>query len=116
MELPDKNNQRKISCIPSGKYIVKKHISPKFKECLKIFDIDGHSEVSGRSDILIHAANYVNYPVDGQIKTELLGCIAPIDNYKTTAKKDGIFGSDSKVMLSRLMTFVGGEGIELEII
>lgn len=61
LELPDKQNQRRISCIPEGKYEVVKRHTDKYKDH---FHITG---VPNRDYILIHNANYVR---------QLLGCIA----------------------------------------
>lgn len=71
LELPWKNNERGVSCIPEGVYPVIKHNSPKFGSCLWV------REVPNRSEILMHKANYVgsNNPKTG--KSDLLGCIAP---------------------------------------
>ena len=60
LERPWIFNERKVSCIPTGTYLVKRHVSPKFGQCLKVQD------VKGRSDILIHSGNVVN---------DTLGCI-----------------------------------------
>lgn len=60
LERPWLFNARKASCIPTGKYLVRRHISPKFGQCFKILD------VQGRSDILIHSGNVVN---------DTLGCV-----------------------------------------
>ena len=60
LELPWKNNKRRVSCIPEGEYKVIKHRSPKFKESFWLQDVEG------RSEILIHAGNYY---------TQILGCI-----------------------------------------
>ena len=60
LERPWIFNERKVSCVPTGTYLVKPHISPKFGQCLKIQD------VKGRSDILIHPGNVVN---------DTLGCV-----------------------------------------
>ncbi|WP_052444062.1 DUF5675 family protein [Flammeovirga sp. OC4] len=57
IELPWRNNQRNISCIPTGLYKVVPWNSPRFGKCFKIFELDG-KEVRGRSDILIHVGNY----------------------------------------------------------
>lgn len=65
IELPWKENQMQISCIPVGKYLITREYSLKFK--LHIFRLDS---VVGRSDILIHPANNA---ID-----ELHGCIAPV--------------------------------------
>jgi hypothetical protein len=62
LELPWKDNQRRVSCIPAGVYQMVKHVSPKFGNCYWIKD------VPNRSEILIHPANHVG---------QLLGCIAP---------------------------------------
>lgn len=51
LELPDNNNQKNISCIPVGKYSVKKHLSPTFGNVFLI------ENVVGRTDILIHQGN-----------------------------------------------------------
>ena len=60
LERPWIFNERKVSCIPIGTYLVKRHVSPKFGLCFKIQD------VKGRSDILIHSGNVVN---------DTLGCV-----------------------------------------
>lgn len=60
LELPWKDNKRRVSCIPEGEYEVIKHRSPKFKNSFWIQDVEG------RSEILIHAGNYHH---------QILGCI-----------------------------------------
>ena len=52
LELPYLDNQKQISCIPVGTYIVKKHTSPTFG---KVFYVSG---VPNRSEILIHKGNF----------------------------------------------------------
>lgn len=64
IELPWKNNERRVSCIPEGKYFIKKRYSQKFKWHLEIVD------VKNRSLILFHPAN--------NALKELNGCIAPV--------------------------------------
>ena len=61
LELPWKNNQRRISCIPPGTYKGVKRTSPKYGLHVHILD------VPGRDLILMHNANYV---------TQLEGCVA----------------------------------------
>jgi len=61
LELPWKDNEVRVSCIPAGEYDCVKHTSPKFGECFWVKD------VPNRSEILIHPANYVS---------QLLGCVA----------------------------------------
>lgn len=64
IELPWKNNETKVSCIPEGKYFIKKRYSKKFQWHLEIMD------VKNRSLILFHPAN--------NALQELKGCIAPV--------------------------------------
>ncbi len=64
IELPWKRNETKVSCIPEGKYFIRKRYSLKFKWHLEIYN------VSNRSLILFHPAN--------NALTELNGCIAPV--------------------------------------
>ena len=60
LELPDLNNLRSKSCIPSGDYICKIEASPKYGMVFHVKD------VKERSHILIHAGNY---------KKDTKGCI-----------------------------------------
>ena len=60
LELPWKNNQHQISCIPIGTYYVHKNNIPKFGKHLYF------TSVPNRSGILVHAGNYTS---------QILGCI-----------------------------------------
>lgn len=51
LEDPWRNNARNISCIPSGQYVVKKHVSPTHGDCWLVRD------VPGRTFILFHRGN-----------------------------------------------------------
>lgn len=62
LELPWRNNERRISRIPTGTYPAIKHVSPRFGECVWIQD------VPDRSEILIHAGNF---------HRDTLGCPLP---------------------------------------
>jgi hypothetical protein len=64
IELPWRNNEKRISCIPEGKYFIKKRYSAKFKCHLEIVG------VNNRTLILFHPAN--------NALQELNGCIAPV--------------------------------------
>ncbi len=64
IELPWKMNETKVSCIPEGKYFIRKRYSRKFQWHLEVID------VKDRSLILIHPAN--------NALKELNGCIAPV--------------------------------------
>ncbi len=67
IELPWKNNKTKVSCIPEGKYFIKKRYSKKFQWHLEIIN------VKNRSLILFHPAN--------NALQELNGCIAPVTKF-----------------------------------
>ena len=64
IELPWKMNETKVSCIPEGKYFIRKRYSRKFQWHLEVID------VKDRSFILFHPAN--------NAMKELNGCIAPV--------------------------------------
>ncbi len=87
IELPWLENQRRISCIPEGEYVLQKRFSPKFKWHFLLRNIPG------RDFILIHPAN------DAQ--KELLGCIAPVSIHTGIGK-----GMASRIALEKLKTLV----------
>ena len=64
IELPWKNNERRVSCVPEGKYFLEKRYSTKFKWHIEV------KNVANRSGILFHPAN--------NARQELNGCIAPV--------------------------------------
>lgn len=84
IELPWKDNQPKISCVPEGTYQLAKRYSAKFGWHLQLMN------VPGRSLILIHSAN------DAQ--RELLGCIAPVSTLTGIGK-----GNSSRIVLKKLL-------------
>ncbi len=65
IELPWKDNQRSISCIPEGNYELILRASEKFGTHFILIGVEN------RSLILIHPAN--------NAKRELRGCIAPVN-------------------------------------
>lgn len=87
IELPWLENQRRISCIPEGEYILRKRFSPKLKWHFLLMD------VPGRDLILIHPAN--------DAKLELLGCIAPVTVYTGIGK-----GSASRKAMTELRKII----------
>jgi hypothetical protein len=64
IELPWRQNETKVSCIPEGEYFIEKRYSKKFQWHLEVMD------VKNRSLILFHPAN--------NALLELKGCIAPV--------------------------------------
>jgi len=87
IELPWKDNHKSSSCIPEGRYELKKRYSPKFQWHLHVQD------VPGRSVILIHPAN--------NAMKELKGCIAPVTTLTGQGK-----GLLSKSAQARLLAVV----------
>ncbi|MGM5482318.1 MAG: DUF5675 family protein [Nanobdellota archaeon] len=68
IELPWKDNQVNISCIPQGIYTVKKYNSPKYGKCFLV------QEVPGRTYILFHYGNWAGDRSKGY-RSNSLGCI-----------------------------------------
>ncbi|PRZ20315.1 DUF5675 family protein [Flavobacterium granuli] len=87
IELPWLQNQRRISCIPEGEYVLVKRFSSKFQWHLHL------RSVPGRVLILIHPAN--------DAKKELLGCIAPVSQHSGIGK-----GYFSRKAFGKLKTLV----------
>ncbi|MFY7963518.1 MAG: DUF5675 family protein [Chitinophagaceae bacterium] len=87
IELPWKNNERKVSCIPEGRYELIKRYSPKYKWHLQVCN------VPNRDLILIHPFN------DAQ--KESMGCIAPVTSIIGEGK-----GNKSRIVFDKLKAFV----------
>lgn len=85
IELPWKQNAKRISCIPEGIYTLRRRYSEKFKWHLVLL------EVPERSGILIHPAN--------DALKELQGCIAPVTAITEIGK-----GSNSRNAMQKVMT------------
>jgi hypothetical protein len=64
IELPWRENEKCISCIPEGYYLLRKRYSRKFQWHIEVV------AVKNRSAILLHPAN--------NAMMELNGCIAPV--------------------------------------
>jgi hypothetical protein len=87
IELPWKMNETKVSCVPEGKYFIRKRYSRKFQWHLEVVD------VKNRSLILFHPAN--------NALKELNGCIAPV----TKISGPGL-GLQSRLAFSKLKDLV----------
>ena len=70
LELPWRGNARNRSCIPTGRYRVVPHLSPRFRRCLLV------TGVPGRSHILFHAGNFAGDAALGW-RTHSHGCLLP---------------------------------------
>ena len=87
IELPWVDNLPRLSCIPEGRYELKKRYSPKFKDHLLV------RGVPGRSLVLLHPAN--------DALKELKGCIAPVSSLDGVGK-----GSASRKAFKKLLQLV----------
>lgn len=107
LELPWRNNQVNISCIPEGKYTAQFIVSSHYGPCYWI------RNVSSRSEILIHTGNLAGDEEYGW-KTHSAGCIL-------VGERRGVLGGQEAVLLSRktLRRFIdrimNRENFELEI-
>ena len=102
LELPWKDNKKRVSCIPEGEYIGKRNESVKHGDSIWIQD------VPNRSEILIHKGNYY---------TDILGCIL-IGSDLMDINKDGLLdvvnSRNSIYKLMKAVIFKKGE-IEIKI-
>ena len=92
MELPDKNNEQRISCIPKGIYTCKFTYSPHFKKFT--YEI---MNVPDRAGIRIHSANYAK---------QLLGCIAlgsALKDINNDGHQDVIHSGETMLEFEKLM-------------
>ncbi len=87
IELPWLDNKKQVSCIPEGRYELRKRYNPRFGHHLLVIN------VPNRSYILIHAAN--------DALKEIKGCIAPVSLCSGEGK-----GSNSRLALNRLVAMV----------
>jgi len=87
IELPWKKNETKVSCIPEGKYFIRKRYSPKLQWHLEVLD------VKNRSLILFHPAN--------NALLELKGCISPVT--KLSGPGLGLMSRKANVKLKDLV-------------
>jgi hypothetical protein len=95
LELPWKDNQRQISCIPAAIYQCDIVNSPKFGRVYQV------KNVPNRSHILIHAGNWTK---------DTLGCIL----VGMSNNDSQLFGS--RKALNLLMNELNGQSFKLEII
>lgn len=78
LELPWRDNQKNISCIPAGEYKLSPYPSAKFGEVYIV------NNVSGRDGILIHVGNTAD---------DIQGCILVGDSYGKLNGKKAVLNS-----------------------
>jgi hypothetical protein len=91
-EDPWRDNERKISCIPEGRYKIRKHTSPRYGVCFRVDD------VPERTHILVHAGN---------TSDDTLGCILLGTSFGSLGGKPAIV--QSKPAVSRFMERMGSD-------
>jgi hypothetical protein len=106
LELPWKDNQSDISCIPTGIYICTWRKSPLRGYCYHI------ENVPGRTAIEIHAANFAGDTSLG-FRAELLGCIALGTGIGHSHGQKCLF--NSKIALTRFEQELSHQNFELTI-
>lgn len=108
LELPDKNNASRVSCIPVGKYICKFTKSPLFsKNAGKDVFTYAVLIVPNRAGIRIHSANYAR---------QLLGCIALGSEHKDLDMDMQLDVIHSGKTMKQFEDFMNREDFELEIV
>lgn len=75
LEKPWLSNMRGVSCIPEGRYVALRHVSPKFGETFWL------QEVPGRSGILFHKGN---------VESDSQGCILVGEQFNPINGEPGI--------------------------
>lgn len=100
LELPWRDNQRNISCIPKGEYQVMKHYSPRYGYTFWLKD------VPNRSEILIHQGNY---------NRDTQGCILPGSNF-FDIDRDGNKDVTSSVITMKALLAVADDNFKLIIL
>jgi hypothetical protein len=108
LELPFKDNERNVSCIPEGFYDVVPRQSPKYGNHLHV------TEVKGRSLILFHHGNYAGSPNPKTGLPDIRGCIlVGKDHIDITG--DGIKEVTASKYTMKALMDVAPDGFILEI-
>ena len=107
-ELPWRNNEPNLSCIPEGLYLCRLTFSPHFRKLL--YEVTG---VKGRTGIRIHSANFMGDRTLG-LKSQLYGCIALGEKFGTMDGQRALLLSTPAVR--RFEKRLQGQPFELEVI
>lgn len=95
LELPWKENQNNVSCIPKGTYKIELFNSIKFGKCFHVLN------VPGRDAILIHKGNY---------NRDTHGCILPGSALSDIDKDGQVDVTGSGKMMDQLLSLWDGTG------
>lgn len=107
IELPWRENQHNISCIPSGEYLVKIRKSPKYG---KIYWV---TNVPNRSFVLIHTGNYAG-DESKRYRSDSWGCLLIGQKFGWLNKQRVVL--NSRITLRRFMNHMNYESFKLHII
>jgi hypothetical protein len=108
LELPYRDNERNISCIPEGHYDVVPRTSKKYGNHLHV------TGVEGRSLILIHYGNYVGSPNPRTGLPDIRGCVL-VGKDHVDITGDGIKEVTSSKNTMRELMKVAPDGFVLEV-
>ena len=100
LELPWRENQKQISCIPAGEYDVEIRLSNKYGRVYWV------RHVPNRTYILIHSGNYAGDKSKG-FKSHVMGCIL-------LGKSSGYLGGQVAVLNSRITVRAFTERMDYE--
>ena len=92
LELPSKDNQKNISCIPAGIYKAKKRISPG-----KGYEVIEFIDVPNRTYIQAHYGNYTS---------QLLGCQLYGDGLKYLNSDDIVDITNSEKTIKKILSML----------
>lgn len=101
LELPDNDNERNISCIPEGVYMVRK-MPPTSKRKYDYFWVQ---DVPDRDSILWHPGNYTR---------QIRGCFLPGEELKDI-DKDGITDITNTTATLKILTALMPEKFKLTV-
>lgn len=108
LELPDRHNERNISCIPEGFYDVVPRQSTKYGKHLHV------TGVEGRSLILFHHGNYAGSPNPKTGLPDIRGCIL-VGKSHTDITGDNIKEVTSSKATMKALMEVAPDGFVLEV-
>jgi len=94
LELPWKDNNFQVSCIPEGKYLVRERRTDKFKRHYHILD------VPNRTFILQHTGNFTR---------QILGCQLPGSKFVSLNNDEIPDVRDSRIKLNEMLKALGKE-------
>lgn len=100
LECPNMDNRQFVSCIPAGRYVCRRVLSPRHGWT---FEVTG---VRGRDDILFHRGN---------VAQDTAGCILLGRRFGSLGAHRGILSSDD-AMDEFMATLAGEDSFELEIL